>query len=549
MQISLAKGLLLPLGLALLATALVIQGILLERVGWVLVLGAFGAMLALSGLYVIRKNLRGIVKARRGEAILFTLGVLGVLLVLGYLSVRYPLRVDLTTAGLHSLSEQTETMLERLEKPVHVSFFHDPKMRETVELYQLMAGETDRLTVEFHDPMLNPAEARLNGVQFAGTAVMVSEDRRLQVNGQTETDIANGILRISQGAKQQLCFLDGHGEADPFSTEGHDHVEGMAGPDGHNHGMGAQYVLHERHGLAKARHSLETLNYEVSKMALTQSANSLVDCGVLVVAGPKTPLLPREIEEIDQYLAGGGNGFFMLEPFVETGLEPLLRAYGVVLDDTIVIDDASHYWADPSAPAVTSYNHHQVARELPLTFFPGVRSLSPTSERMKGTSVTPIANSSSNSFGETSADHASFDEGKDPEGPLTLMAVANRRPTNDADLEISDLGPVIERTSAISGNGAAQAIEATARSRIAVIGDADFATNSFFHFLGNGNLFLNTINYLAAQENLIGLEPRTYDLPRLSVTNRQIKATFVLSVMFLPALLAMIGVAVWWRQR
>jgi hypothetical protein len=40
-----------------------------------------------------------------------------------------------------------------------------------------------------------------------------------------------------------------------------------------------------------------------------------------------------------------------------------------------------------------------------------------------------------------------------------------------------------------------------------VIGDVDFATNSFFHFLGNGNLFLNTINYLAAQENLIGLGP------------------------------------------
>jgi ABC-type uncharacterized transport system involved in gliding motility auxiliary subunit len=82
-----------------------------------------------------------------------------------------------------------------------------------------------------------------------------------------------------------------------------------------------------------------------------------------------------------------------------------------------------------------------------------------------------------------------------------------------------------------------------------VIGDVDFATNSFFHVLGNGNLFLNTINYLAAQENLIGLEPRTYDLPRLSVTNRQIKATFVLAVMLLPALLALAGVAVWWRQR
>jgi ABC-type uncharacterized transport system involved in gliding motility auxiliary subunit len=202
----------------------------------------------------------------------------------------------------------------------------------------------------------------------------------------------------------------------------------MAGPDGHQHGMGAQYVLHERHGLAKALHSLETLNYEVAKIALTRSASRLDACGVLVVAGPKFPLLANETRAIEAYLAAGGNGLFMLEPFVETGLEPLLGAYGIVLDDTIVIDDASHYWADPSAPAVTSYNHHQVARDLPLTFFPGARSLSPTAERMAGTSVVPIANSSTNSFGETSADHAAFDQKDDPAGPLTLMAVASRRP-------------------------------------------------------------------------------------------------------------------------
>ncbi|NJO38300.1 MAG: hypothetical protein HC871_12725 [Rhizobiales bacterium] len=142
----------------------------------------------------------------------------------------------------------------------------------------------------------------------------------------------------------------------------------------------------------------------------------------------------------------------------------------------------------------------------------------------------------------------------DPAGPLTLMAVANRRPTTEADLRISDLGPKESERKAgqpdiLLASDRSDAPEVTRKSRIAVIGDVDFATNSFFHFLGNGNLFLNAINYLAAQENLIGLEPRTYDLPRLSVTNRQIKATFVLAVMFLPALLAMIGVAVWWRQR
>ena len=132
--------------------------------------------------------------------------------------------------------------------------------------------------------MLNPARARMLGVQFAGTAVMESEGRQLQVHGGSEADIANGILRVSQGARQLVCFVDGHGEPDPFSMEAHDHLEGTAG---HTHGLGAKYVLHERHGMAKARHGLETLNYAVEKVSLVQGTDVLSRCAVLVVAGPK----------------------------------------------------------------------------------------------------------------------------------------------------------------------------------------------------------------------------------------------------------------------
>jgi hypothetical protein len=381
---SFRSGLILLAGIALLATALAIHAILLETVVWTVLLAGAGAVLSAWGAFALRSELGAMVRQRRGEIALYTLGVIGVLIALGYLSVRYPLRFDLTEAGLYSLSEQTATMLKRLEKPVRIVFFHDPLMRKTVELYELMADQTDLVTVEFHDPTLNPAKARMLGVQFAGTAVMESEDRTLQVNGATETDVANGILRVSQGVKQSVCFLDGHGEADPLSMESHDHTEGAPG---HTHGLGVQYVLHERHGLAKARHGLETLNYEVEKVSLVQGAEVLSDCAVLVVPGPKVALLPTEVAAVRAYLAAGGNAFFMLDPFVVTGLEPVIGEYGVVLDDAIVIDDASHFWADISAPAVTSYNRHQVTRDLPLTFYPGVRSLSPTPERVPGTAV------------------------------------------------------------------------------------------------------------------------------------------------------------------
>lgn len=515
-------GLVLLAGVALLAAALALHAILLETVAWTLGLAAAGAALSSAGVFLLRAELGALVRGRRAEIVLFAVGVVGVLVALAYLSVRYPLRFDLTGEGRYSLAESTVTMLRRLDRPVRIVFFHDPMMRETVELYQLMAAQTSRLTVEFYDPMINPAQARMLGVNFAGTGVMESEGRRLQVNGGSETDIANGILRVSRSATQRLCFLDGHREPDPFSLESHDHLEGAAG---HSHGLGVKYVLHERHGMAKARHALETLNYTVEKVLLLQGVDGLAGCAVLVVAGPKVPLLPVETAAVRAYLAGGGHALFMLDPFVRTGLEPVLLEYGVVVDDNIVIDQASHFWADVSAPAVSDYNRHQVTRDLPLAFFPGARSLSPTTQRVPGTSVVPLVNSSKNSWGQADQERAGFVKGRDRPGPNTLMVVALRRP--------------------VTPDGAAPD---GPRSRIAVVGDSDFATNSFFHIMGNGALFLNTINYLAAQENLIGLQPRTSDLPRVNLTNRQMKATFFLSVLLVPALLAVVGTAVWWKQ-
>src|SRR6185436_4952783 len=265
MDNSFRAGLILLLGIALLATAAATHAILLDAPLVSGAIGILGVALSAWGLVALRTEIVSMFRQRRGELALYTLGLVGVLICAAYLSVQFPVRFDMTAARIYSLSPPTVAMLKRLQKPVHIVFFHDPMMRETVEIYQLVARQTDKVTVDFYDPMLNPAQARMRGVEFAGTAIYESEGRRMQVNGPSETDIANGILRISQGKQQTVCFLDGHGEPDPFSLESHDHTEGNAG---HSHGLGTKVVQHERHGMAKARHGLETLNYVVEKLSL-----------------------------------------------------------------------------------------------------------------------------------------------------------------------------------------------------------------------------------------------------------------------------------------
>lgn len=516
-------GLVLLAGIAGLAGAAAARLIANEYGPPSIALGGGGVVLTVAGVYLLRGRLRASMTRRRGEIALFAVGACAVLVVLGGFASRVPLRFDFTPQRIHSLSQQTLDMLDRLPAPVHVIFFHDAALRSSVELYELFDEASPQVTVEYQDPNLNPAAARLAGVQFAGTAVLESEGRRHYVHGPTETDIANGLLRASLGVKQRICFLDGHVEGDPFSLESHDHQEGSPG---HTHGLGAKFVLHEQHGMAKARNALETINYDVVKVTLAGATESLDPCSVLVVAGPKTALLPGELQAIRVWLEQGNNAFFLLDPFIETGLESLLRDWGIVPVDAIVIDDARHFWADVSAPTVTSYNHHQITRDLALTFYPGVRPFAPTPQRMPGASVIPAVNSSASSWAETDQTRAERDP-DEKTGPLTLVAIAVRRLDPEAEAEGED----------------------GLRSRIVVAGDADFAQNSFFHLLGNGNLFLNVVSYLAEQEDLIGLEPRTYDLPEINMTNRQMKGTFFFAVILWPAVLAFLGTAVWWRRR
>ena len=195
---------------------------------------------------------------------------------------------------------------------------------------------------------------------------------------------------------------------------------------------------------------------------------------------------------------------------------------------------------------MTDYNRHEITGRLPLSFFPGVAPLSPTKSPVPGVAVRPVVNSSKKSYSSLQKTNADFVKGESQEGPLTIMAVATMNPVA---VESAEMVMRKIRGESVPEASSAAPVSGRKASRIAVIGDADFATNSFYHILGNVALFLNSVNYLAARENLIGLEPRTYDLPYVSLTNTQMKATFILSIILIPLLMAAIGLAVWWRRR
>ena len=87
------------------------------------------------------------------------------------------------------------------------------------------------------------------------------------------------------------------------------------------------------------------------------------------------------------------------------------------------------------------------------------------------------------------------------------------------------------------------------QTRVVVVGDSDFATNGVLGTQGNRDLFLNTVNWVAQQENLIAIRPKQAGDRRVTMTEDQQRRVLYLSVLGLPLAVAALGFWTWSRRR
>jgi ABC-type uncharacterized transport system involved in gliding motility auxiliary subunit len=67
--------------------------------------------------------------------------------------------------------------------------------------------------------------------------------------------------------------------------------------------------------------------------------------------------------------------------------------------------------------------------------------------------------------------------------------------------------------------------------------------------VANRDLFLNSINWLSADEDLISIRPKNPEDRRIALTNNQSRLLFFSSVIFLPLLAIFSGIGAWWKRR
>ena len=451
-----------------------------------------------------------------------------ILVAVNYLSFRQNKRWDLTKNQQFTLSDQTIKLLKELDAPVKFLVFDKPTafdaFRSSLEEYKYQSPSN--VDVQYIDADKRPGEAKQYQVTTYGTVVVEYKGRTERVNSPQEQDLTNALVKVLTGERKKVYFVQGHGERDPDSSE----------PLG---------------GYSAAKTALEGDNYEVAKTVLAQETDVPADAAVVIVAGPKTDLLQPEADMLERFLKKGGHVLVLTDPPGDGDprtpvTDALLKDWDFQAGNDVVVDASGIgqlIGTDASVPVVANYPSHPITDRFNnvLTAYPLARSITPILPATNGRAAVTILQTSPRSWAE--ADLTQLKSGKvelnldkgDKQGPVSIGAVTA---TNAVDAPKPD-----------PAKTAAGDQPRTPESRFVTIGDSDFAANNALRIQGNQDLFLNTINWLAQQENLISIRAKPPNESRLTMTARQTMATLWMSLLVIPAIVFGTGVYTWWRKR
>lgn len=448
------------------------------------------------------------------NAVLYTGIFLGILVLVNVVSNAHSWRKDLTEAGIFSLSSQSQKVLENLQEDVEIlAFFQLGKGTKLEDLLKNYANVSNRFRYEFIDPVKHPEKAKQYEVTQNEILVVKSGARNTKITGTTEEDITNAILKVAKQEQKKIYFLAGHGE----------------------HPLDGQ----EESGYEVVKKALENENYQVQELKLFMQENVPEDCSVLVLGGPRKALEWSELEAIERYLKKGGDALFLLDPDSSPGLDALVAKWGVKVGKNVVVDQVFRLFQGPALgvdPIVEEYGSHEITKDLKgQTLFHLVCSVQPASELPEGVAAVSLAKTSGQSWAETDLDSL-FQKSQvsrtaeDVPGPVSIAVALTAKTETERQESEEPAG---------AGKGA----------KVVVFGDSDFVDNQSITRMFNGDLFLNTIGWLAGEEALISIRPKTTRGSRVTMTPQQTRDIFYFSVLILPEALLLLGLAIWWRRR
>ena len=424
---------------------------------------------------------------------------------------RRAIRLDLTPERRYTLSDHARKILDGLPADVRVVAFlrsQDPRNPLIHDLLRQVTARSPRVHVEYLDVNRSPALARQYGVDSYGAMVVESDGRRRMFSNPREDVLMAALLQVTRQQRKTVGWVVGHGEGAPNDTD-------------------------RREGYSIARASLEQEYYEVRPVSLLGDEVP-VGIDVLVIAGPEKSFLPEELAALDRYLQRPGQAVVMLDPLRAPELAAFLRRYALDLPPDLVIDPEARLYGGELLTMQIQMDRgvHPILAPLDAPpLFSLTRSVGILTDDAGSVMAVPFLHTTPTSWATTDTDvlrtgSPVFVAGRDRAGPI------------DVGLEVAF------RTLTPPGAPPQQ-------GRLVVYGNSKFANNFFIEYLGNKDLFVNTVNWLAREPESISHRPRlqALGLQQFYVSAEQGDAIFWATVVLLPALCAAVGVVLIVRRR
>jgi len=454
------------------------------------------------------------------------------------------LRIDTTATKQFLLEEQVVNTLGQLKEPVKITAFFATNTaadaaawRNTLDMLSEFRRRSSvyDLSFELVDPDLNPNVATSLGVtKFPALAIEGVESRRTEVvvgtnpsdgpNVFTEQQVVTGLLVINQILQKTIAFITGHSERDVTDPIG-------------NTGFGLAAAALSRENYVVM---VETLQELGSRMALGDPQRIPA---VIVFAGPVQDLLPIDQQALLAYARTGGNMLFMLEPDeTPDTFKQFLSRYAVSVGEGEAADLASFVAPSPTFIQIKKSNSqlppHPITEGFEVLYLPGSThfawAIDPATVPLAD-DTTPIirqsmlASTTLSSWAETDPDTLEFNIETELAGPLPIV------------VEVEAVGE-------LSG-GVYRDEDGFVILDMILIGDTDFASNNYFGSADNADLFVNSVNYLAEDFELITIRTKTDTNRQLFLTRNERDFVRWSGWLLMPTLISLFGFWTWWRRR
>jgi ABC-type uncharacterized transport system involved in gliding motility auxiliary subunit len=468
-----SKVLLICSGIALLvAGVLSLAGLPLKSYSWIPL--SFAALFYILEVVVDRKlyfQFLGMRTTKHGMNMgVMILLVIGILIGLNFIAIRQNKKWDFTAEKINSLSDQTVKLLKGLDEDLEVIGFFKEESREEEQakmglrqVVDMLDDESPRVKYQTVDPIKEPALTKELNVTDTPAIVVRYKGKSANIFQLTEEALANAIIKVSRTKNKVVYHLVGHGE---MNFE--DAKEGAGG--------------------AQLKNALQDSSYDVRPLNMMAKAEVPMDAEVLLILGSRQPLFEPELNAIEAYAKRGGSLLVTADPGTAQNLSILLKKLGVIFDNNYIIDQAGQMIGSSAIVAVGlqySPNSEITKKFTPdnFTAFELASSLAKDAKAPADFRYEDLVFSSPYSFSKNQlTKEVKMDPKTDKKGPLLL---------------------------GLSVTGSLPGAEAGKKFNLIAFGDTDFAANRLIAAVPtNRDLILNSISFLAKDEDLVSIKPK-----------------------------------------